>query len=149
MTKRNLIILVCVLVLGLGLGYYSSHYQKWDVPPLPRPQSAQEKNSLIVVTLPKANQIVTSPLTISGQARGTWFFEASFPVRLLDGDGRELAVAPAQAQSNWMTQEFVPFVAQLRFSKPATATGTLVLEKDNPSGLAENADELRLPVRFE
>ena len=32
---------------------------------------------------------------------------------------------------------------------PATSTGTLVLQKDNPSGLPEHADELRIPVRFE
>ena len=86
---------------------------------------------------------------VEGEARGTWFFEASFPVRLLDGNGVELAVAPAQAQDDWMTEEFVPFAVRLQFFAPITATGTLVFEKDNPSGLPEHADELRVPVRFE
>jgi len=36
----------------------------------------------------------------------------------------------------------------ITFENPETATGTLVLEKDNPSGLPEHADELRVPVRF-
>ena len=58
------------------------------------------------------------------------------------------AVIPAQAQSDWMTEEFVPFKAMLEFSAPTTATGTLVLEKDNPSGLPENADSLIVPVKF-
>ncbi len=47
-----------------------------------------------------------------------------------------------------MTAEFVPFRAVLTFAAPATERGTLVLEKDNPSGLPENADELRIPIRF-
>jgi hypothetical protein len=47
-----------------------------------------------------------------------------------------------------MTEEFVPFTATLTFEQPETETGFLVLEKDNPSGLPEQADELRIPVSF-
>lgn len=109
-------------------------------------QSAAVMN--IQVSSPHADAVIQSPLTVSGQARGTWYFEASFPVRLLDGNGNEIAVVPAQAQSDWMTEDFVPFLATLTFTAPATPTGTLVLEKDNPSGLPENAAEVRIPVRF-
>ena len=107
------------------------------------------KENLIRVTTPVPNQIVKSPIQIEGEARGTWFFEASFPIRLLDANGKELGVAVAQAQDEWMTENFVPFKAELRFSNPTTVAGTLVLEKDNPSGLPEHDDELRLPIRFE
>lgn len=109
-------------------------------------QSAAVMN--IQVSSPHADAVIQSPLTVSGQARGTWYFEASFPVRLLDGNGNEIAVVPAQAQSDWMTEDFVPFLATLTFTAPATPTGTLVLEKDNPSGLPEHAAEVRIPVRF-
>lgn len=102
----------------------------------------------IRVSSVSANQIITSPLTISGQARGSWYFEASFPVELYDGNGKRIAVVPAQAQGDWMTTNFVPFKVTLSFSKPSTATGTLVFHNDNPSGLPENAFELRIPVRF-
>lgn len=102
----------------------------------------------IQVTSPHANTKVTSPLTVIGRARGTWYFEASFPVRLLDGNGTEIAVTPAQAQGDWMTEDFVPFTATLTFTQPATPTGTLVLERDNPSGMPENAAEVRIPVKF-
>lgn len=95
------------------------------------------------------SQIVQSPLTVTGRARGNWYFEADFPVKLLDANGSILAQAPAQAQGNWMTTEYVPFSATLNFSKPSGSTGTLVLEKNNPSGLPENADELRIPVKFQ
>lgn len=106
-------------------------------------------SSLINVSQPVPNALVTSPLAVSGRARGTWYFEASFPVRLLDGNGVELAVVPAQAQGDWMTEDFVPFSATLNFSQPATPTGTLVLEKDNPSGLPEHAAQMMVPVRFQ
>ncbi|MFA5942496.1 MAG: Gmad2 immunoglobulin-like domain-containing protein [Candidatus Paceibacterota bacterium] len=107
------------------------------------------KDDLIVVDTPLPGAIVASPLTISGRARGTWYFEASFPVRMLDAKGNELGVLPAQAQGEWMTTEYVPFIVDLAFATSTTATGTLVLEKDNPSGLPEHANELRIPIRFQ
>lgn len=113
------------------------------------PQSSEERmEDLIQVTNITEGQIVTSPLGIEGIARGTWYFEASFPVELIDGNGKQLAIVPAQAKSDWMTTNFVPFSATLSFEKPATATGILILRKDNPSGLSENDKELRIPVRF-
>ena len=107
-----------------------------------------EKLDLIKVDSPLPNQEISSPLSVTGQARGYWFFEASFPVRLLDGNGKEIAIKPAEAQDDWMTEEFVPFKAVLEFKMPSSDFGTLILEKDNPSGLPEKADELRIPVRF-
>lgn len=107
-----------------------------------------EKEDLIKVDAPLPNQEITSPLLVSGQARGYWFFEASFPVRLLDGSGKEIAAKPAEAQDEWMTEDFVPFKAVLEFKTPSMDFGTLVLEKNNPSGLPEKADELRVSVRF-
>ena len=106
------------------------------------------KNDKIEVDAPVLNAEVTTPLTVTGRARGTWFFEASFPVKLLDGNGSVIAQTPAQAKGEWMTTDFVPYEAQLQFQDPVTATGTLVLEKDDPSGLPQNADEVRIPVRF-
>ncbi|RJQ36354.1 hypothetical protein C4552_03645 [Candidatus Parcubacteria bacterium] len=103
---------------------------------------------LIVLDRPLQNEVVSSPLVLEGEARGNWYFEASFPIRIFDADNRELGVIPAQAQGEWMTTDFVPFRAVLYFDPPTTETGTLVLEKDNPSGLPEHANELRVPVRF-
>ena len=85
---------------------------------------------------------------MKGQAGGYWFCEASFPVNSLGGNGKEIAVGIAQAEEEWMTTEFVPFSVTFSFQKPMTGTGTLVLKKDNPSGLPEHDDELRIPVVF-
>lgn len=120
-----------------------------QVPGTGRSEAAPaEKAGLIRVSSPRPDDLVASPLTVEGEARGYWYFEASFPARLLDGNGKELAVVPAQAQGEWMTTEYVPFKVTLEFAEPDTDVGTLVLEKDNPSGLPEYADELRVPVRF-
>jgi hypothetical protein len=108
-----------------------------------------EKSDLIRINTPRPNYSIASPLLIEGEARGYWFFEATFPIKLLDGDGNVIAQHYAQAQDEWMTEDFVPFTAELNFISPDTKKGTLVLEKDNPSGLPEHADELRIPVSFQ
>ena len=112
-------------------------------------QTSSQANSDILVISPSPTDLVSSPLSVTGQAKGTWYFEASFPVRLLDADGNEIAVTPAQAQGDWMTEDFVPFTAVLEFEQPQTPTGTLVLQKDNPSGLPEYDDSISIPVLFQ
>jgi hypothetical protein len=107
-----------------------------------------EKSDIIRIDQPRPNTMITSPLIVTGQARGAWYFEADFPVILYDANGNILASTPAQAQGEWMTQDFVQFSAEIIFEMPDTDTGELVLEKSNPSGLPENIDELRIPVRF-
>lgn len=110
--------------------------------------NAIEKKDFIKVAQPIPNIVITNPLIIKGEARGYWFFEASFPIRLYDENGKLLATTIAQAKSEWMTTDFVPFEATLEFQKPAAKKGALILEKDNPSGLPQYADELRVPVSF-
>lgn len=108
-----------------------------------------EKPDLIRINTPRPNQTILSPLSITGEARGSWFFEASFPVVLTDWDGKIIAQGIAQAKSDWMTSEFVPFEATLTFTVDKTAysnKGSLILKKDNPSGLPEHDDALVIPI---
>jgi len=111
---------------------------------------SEVKNSdLIRVNSPKPNQVVQSPLLVTGVARGNWFFEASFPVVLAGEDGKIIAQGIATAKGEWMTTEFVPFEATLIFTADKNAYGnkaTLILKKDNPSGLPEYDNELMVPV---
>lgn len=95
---------------------------------------------------PAPQEAVTSPLVVRGAARGSWSFEGAFTARLLGPTGAELAVAPAELLGPWTTEDFVPFEAELAFEAPAGAALTLVLERANPSGLPENAEELRVPL---
>ena len=103
---------------------------------------------LIVVGSPKPNTSVSSPLVVTGKARGSWFFEASFPVSVEDADGMVLGTGIASTKEEWMTTEFVNFSAQIDFSSSPAKTGVLVLKKDNPSGLPEHDKELRIPIQF-
>lgn len=100
------------------------------------------------VSSPRPNAVVSSPLTVRGEARGQWYFEANFPVRLVDGSGNVLVAAPARATGEWTTDAFVPFEGTVTFRPPATGAGVLVLERSNPSGLASNAAQVVVPVRF-
>jgi len=102
----------------------------------------------IAVDTPLINALVTSPLEIKGKARGSWFFEASFPVSIVDANNNILGQWHAEALEDWMTTEFVPFKAELSFSASETKMGFLILSKDNPSGLPENDAEIRIPVLF-
>jgi len=107
------------------------------------------KSDLIRVVSPRPNETIRSPLKIAGEARGIWFFEASFPVFLTDWDGKIIAEGFATAKGDWMTTEFVPFEAALAFTPEANIysnRGTLILKKDNPSGLPQNDDALEIPV---
>ncbi len=107
-----------------------------------------EKSELIVLDSPKPNEKIVSPLSIKGKARGGWFFEAQFPIELVDGNGNQIATIPAKAMEDWMSPDFVNFSAILTFTKPSTSKGELILKKDNPSGLPQNDDNLRIPVTF-
>lgn len=103
---------------------------------------------LIRVDMPLPDVLVQSPLVVKGQARGSWYFEASFPVKIFDSNGKQLGVVPAQAQGDWMTTDFVPFQATLFFDAPTTEAGTVVFQKDNPSGLPANGASVSIPVFF-
>jgi membrane-bound inhibitor of C-type lysozyme len=112
-------------------------------------------SDLIRVTNIADGDVIESPLTIEGEARGTWYFEASFPVVLTDWDGKIIAEGHAEAHGDWMTEDFVPFTATLSFTSPYTAgdpdfmkRGSLILQKDNPSGLPENDAAIELTVSF-
>ena len=107
------------------------------------------KEDLIQVEIPKANEIISRPLIVKGKARGFWFFEATFPVKLIGENGEVITRHYAQTKDEWMTEDFVSFEAELDFEIATTQKGTLILEKSNPSDLPENYDELRIPVILE
>lgn len=101
--------------------------------------------SMISLTSPKVGAIVPSQFALMGQARGNWYFEASFPVEVRAVGGSVIATALAQAEDDWMTTELVPFTAVVNtgaYKGPAI----IILKKDNPSGLPENDASVSIPV---
>ncbi|MGK7394054.1 MAG: Gmad2 immunoglobulin-like domain-containing protein [Candidatus Cyclobacteriaceae bacterium M3_2C_046] len=98
---------------------------------------------------PLPNKDISSPLTVKGKARGSWFFEGQFPVVLIDKDKNIIAEATAKARGKWMTDNFVPFEATLTYQNPPDdERGYLELKKSNPSGKPENSRTYSLPVLF-
>lgn len=104
---------------------------------------------MIEVISPLPNSALVSPLTITGRARGPWYFEASFPIELRDANNVLIAKTVAQAQGDWMTEDFVPFTATLTFPlQPAGSQGMLTFKNDNPSGEPQNSMMFDVPVVF-
>ena len=118
------------------------------------------KQNFIVVETPAPLTVISSPLTFRGQARGNWFFEADFPVVLVNWDGLIIAethasavLDPSDPDATWMTEEFVTFEGTIEFSDPSwqedfSKSGVLIFQKDNPSGLPEHDDALEIPILF-
>ncbi len=107
-----------------------------------------DKQDLIKVTSPTPNQEVVGQLVIKGEARGSWFFEAEFPVVLKDPAGNRLGATIAVAQSEWTTNDFVPFEAVLEVHPQLHTEGVLYLQKSNPTGDASYDDALEIPLSF-
>ncbi len=146
--KKVLSIIVLLIIFG-GVSMYTQYGDTDIQPPSTQEQGiVNPKANLIQVDTPVSGSVITSPLTIIGKARGFWFFEASFPLVLVDGNGKEIVVSYATAQGDWMTEAFVPFSSTVTFNKPTTATGTLILKKDNPSGDSVRDDAILIPIRF-
>lgn len=108
----------------------------------------------IILTNPTMNSTITSPLTVTGEAPGYWFFEASFPLVLVNWDGLIIAQGYAMTDEEWMTEEHVSFEGTLEFETPQGdqeffRRGALILQRDNPSDLPENDDAVEIPIRFE
>lgn len=102
--------------------------------------------STIELLAPKPGKTIQSPYQIRGFARGSWYFEGSFPVILKDINGVVISETYAQAQSDWMTDEMVPFVSQLEYLIDSPQEAVLILRKDNPSGLVELDEEISFSI---
>lgn len=107
---------------------------------------APEEESEVELTSPVEGAEISSPLTITGRAKGTWFFEGTMPVKLLDADGNQITESYVTARDNWMTEDFVDFSGTLIFSAKPGSSATLVVAKDNPSNLPENDKQVEYSV---
>lgn len=137
MKKEFLVLIILGLIIIILLGVLIF---------IPGPKSP---DNLFVKNLSiKSGQKIKSPLVVEGEAR-LWYFEGSFPIKITDKDGNVLGSSYVQAQSEWMTENFVPFKGEISFISDKQQNGFLILMKDNPSGLPENDQELKIPVIIE
>ncbi len=136
--NRHALIVSSVVIIAF-VGFFAFRRAQAPVPPT---------NDSVRVSMPVSGASVISPLSVSGEARGTWFFEASFPLVVLDSERREIAQSHAQANGEWMTEDFVQFSGTVEFIAPASDTGYIVFKKDNPSGDSARDASVEIPVRF-
>ena len=164
--RKNLFLIVIIILIILGGIYLFTKREKGvvctqDVKECPDGSfvsrvapdcnfaSCPGEKEGILVSLPKRNQKIKSPLKIEGEARGFWFFEAQFSVELYDVNENFLGRAILTAKDDWMTENFVFFEGELEFAQSATSLGTLRFLSDNPSGLPENQKIFEVPIQFE
>ncbi len=157
--------IIAILAVAIVVGVAVLGYQKFKpavpatpaasssapvVTPAPVDQTPVAPKVGLIVNAPKKNDIVTSPLTISGYVNGdSWNgFEGQVGgVTLEDSAGHVLAQGPLTATTEWTTTT-VYFATSLQFSAPATKTGQLIFRNENASGMPERDRQFILPVKF-
>lgn len=156
MNKHKITLAVALVVILVSIGFYLLPKKSAAPAPIVTVETEPVKvipaagiDDLILVGNPVAGQTVTSPLPVYGSARGNWYFEASFPIQLLDSAGKEITTTTGKAQSDWMTSDFVVFKADLTFPpQPSGSHGTVVLKNDNPSGDPAKEKSVKIDVVF-
>jgi hypothetical protein len=103
---------------------------------------------LITVVRPLPGAVVGRTFQLSGKAKGSWYFEGSFPLVVTDVHGAVLAKGVATAQGDWMTEQLVPFTANIKIPGTYIGPATLLLKKDNPSGLTEQDASAAFPIQI-
>ena len=92
----------------------------------------------------------STPIKLSGQARGSWFFEATFGAELTDAKGKVISVGKVQSQGDWMVDSMVQFTGSIPYvQQPYGSRGYVVLKKDNPSDMRQFDASVKIPVLFQ
>ncbi len=117
-----------------------------------RPKTNNPKigTDVIEIENPIEGSQIYSPLKISGYVIGTWVFEGSFPVEIIDDNGNSLVQTYLETEGDWMTDKKVPFSRTIEFNSKGISgkKGKIIFRKDNPSGLPENDASKSIDIEF-
>lgn len=154
MKKLTIILIVAVVIIGAGIGawWFLNQNQQNGDDGQQQIQNATYINTNrdeIVVYAPVVGATVTKGLTVTGKAVGGWFHEAILTLEVLDESGEVIASGSANAQGDWMNEDFVDFSGTLQLPAEYTGEATLSLQKSNPSGLLENSASATIPITIE
>jgi hypothetical protein len=155
MTTKNIITLIALVIIISTVAWFSGNKSKIEIPEVENVEMVptitynNSSTDLIVVDAPLPGGVVGGVFDVMGVARGYWFFEASFPVELYDLNNSLLTTGIAQAQGDWMTEDFVPFSVSMTVPNNYTGPATLVLRRDNPSGEPANDASISFAVNIQ
>jgi len=141
MNKTVLLLLAVALILLAGLVFIFLPQEKVNAPGvLERPG--------IEIFSPTPNEVIESPLKISGMVSGNGWtgFEGQVgTVTLLDEQSTALVQTFLPATTEWMALP-VAFEKYIAFTSPKEQKGVLVFHNENASGLPEHDREFLLNV---
>ncbi len=101
----------------------------------------------ISVATPIPLSTISNPVHVTGKAKNNWFFEATFPVEVIDEDGVVLGQGQAHAATDWTVPGMIDFSADITWQDTTDNRGFIVLTKDDPSGLG-NVPMIKVPIFF-
>lgn len=145
---KFLAVLLVIGALWAGAFYLMDQKKEAHVS-APEVSYTNASEDAIIVKRPDAGDEIAHTFQVSGEARGTWYFEASFPIEVRDASGALLYQGPVSADGEWMTTEFVPFSQTITVPGEYAGPATLILKKDNPSGEPDKDASVSIPVVFE
>ena len=101
--KALAIIFAVIIVVLLGVLIFYNPAKAPGSPTSPLVTLVSSDGALMIPTSSlENNKLITSPFSLTGTVTGGgWFFEATFPVTLLDANGNVIASTTARAATDW------------------------------------------------
>lgn len=152
------IVVLIAIILGLSWLLFSttSDYGENPAPlptasnmpqvPPPNTDVADAARKNVIIIQPVANSILPKTFVVKGSAPNSWYFEASFPIQIRDAGNNVIGHGTAHALTDWTQTGIVPFEATTTVTTSYSGPATVVVLKDNPSGLPERDDSFSMPI---
>ena len=144
LSKKVLVPILVVVIIILVGGVFA--YQYWWLPKeeakLSKIKASEEiGNNFIIVTFPKEQQEIESPVNIVGKAN---VFEGTVSIKIKDNN-KILADTFITAEGS--IDKLYPFSKEVVYSKPSSSGGTIeIFEKDQKDGTEKN--KIIIPIIF-
>ncbi len=116
---------------------------------LGQPTYVNASKDFIVVDSVDVGDKIKSPLTITGKARGSWFYENAFPILIHDENGVPVGRGIALAEGTPAPGEFVPFKGIVTFEIFGQKGTVVLVSNDDPRGGSEGIRTVSIPVSFD
>lgn len=106
------------------------------------------KGDVVLVLDPDSGDTIGCGVTVMGTVPSSWVFEDNFPISVEDPEGNDVMAGYAKSYGDSMSQDKVDFSGSIKCIGVNCYSGDvfLVIHKENPSGLTENDDSVRIPL---